>query len=103
MVTDNQNILPSLPQPSLEPLTIQNLSEIYYLQEMYMNLGNEYFGQLSSAAFHQNKEELPRLDASLNLIKITDSIGKSMMAGYNTFLKERQDIAARLEKEDSAD
>lgn len=84
-----------------EPRTIQNLSEMYYLQEMYMNLGNEYFAQLASASFHQNKEELPRIDASLNLIKITESIGKAMMASYSAFLEDHADIAARLEAEGS--
>ncbi|MCB0564340.1 MAG: hypothetical protein KDD01_08175 [Phaeodactylibacter sp.] len=79
-----------------EPRTIQNLSELYYLQEMYMNLGNDYFGQLATASFHQNKEELPRVDASLNLIKITDSIGKSMMANYRAFLEGHKDMVARL-------
>ena len=79
-----------------EPHTIQNLSELYYLQEMYMNLGNDYFDQLATAAFHQNKEELPRVDASLNLIKITDSIGKAPMACYRAFLEEHKDIVGRL-------
>ncbi|MCO6486873.1 MAG: hypothetical protein J5I98_00580 [Phaeodactylibacter sp.] len=79
-----------------EPRTIQNLSEMYYLQEMYMNLGNQYFAQLASAGFHQNKEELPRIDASLNLIKITESIGNALMASYSAFLEDHDDIADRL-------
>ncbi|MCB9295280.1 MAG: hypothetical protein H6559_19485 [Lewinellaceae bacterium] len=81
-----------------EPRTIQNLSELYHLQDMYINLGNEYFRQLASIGFHQSRAELPRLDASLNLIKMADSVGKSAMKGYDAFLEDHREIAARLEK-----
>ena len=63
---------------------------------MYLTQGNEYFKQLASASFHQNKEEMPRLDASLNLIKITDSIGNALLAGYLAFLEEHQEMVERL-------
>ncbi|MCO6480459.1 MAG: hypothetical protein J5I94_27705 [Phaeodactylibacter sp.] len=81
-----------------EPRTIQNLSELYHLQDMYINLGNEYFRQLASISFHQSRAELPRLDASLNLIKMADSMGKSAMNGYGAFLKDHREIVAGLKK-----
>jgi hypothetical protein len=72
----------------LGPALVQDLSLLYDLQKMYIRQGDRFFEHMSSVDFHLAREQPEaQVDATLTLIKITESIGQAAVKKYDAFIE----------------
>ena len=71
------------------PEDVQELSIIHDLQSLYLEQGDRFFAQITTADFHQTIEEYPKaqIQASLTLLKLADEIGEKTLKKYDDFLE----------------
>lgn len=67
------------------PQQLLDLATIYELQEMYYEMGLNYFQQMASMDFHIEKSEKARIEAGIAQITITNDIAKGILKGYQEY------------------